>query len=201
MIKPDLTSSASTLEDFYEQIKAAQQGSHGKEYIEHHKSLIECANDPEVNVIKELGVCQGATFAGLMMTKPKKLIGYDIASRYFNPYKHLFDDYAKQNNLDYEFHEMSSHDPKSVSHVDMLHIDSLHTPSHLGRELSMHAPKVRKYIVLHDTANFKGSTGLFKTIATYITELEQLWKIHTHYIHRVGYTVLERVKRIQPEWK
>jgi hypothetical protein len=201
MIKPDLTASATNLEEFYEQITAAQQGSHGKEYTEHHKSLIACANDPDVNVIKELGVCQGATFAALMMTKPKKLIGYDIASRYIDPYKHLFDKYAKEHNLDYEFHEMSSHDTRSVSQVDMLHIDSLHTPAHLQQELRMHAPKVRKYIVLHDTANFKGSSGLFVTIAKYITEMEQLWKVHTHYIHRVGYTVLERVNRIQPEWK
>lgn len=200
MIKPDLTH-VKTLEEFYAEITKAQQGSHGVEYTAHHNSIIKCAQDPDVHTIKELGVCQGATFAAMMMTKPKKLIGYDIAGYYFEPYRHLFDDYAKKHDIDWEYNEISSHSSKSVSEVDMLHIDSLHKADHLMKELTMHAPKVKKYIVLHDTANFKNSQDLFVTIAKYITTIEQKWKVHTHYIHRVGYTVLERVNRIKPEWK
>ena len=198
MIKPDLTH-VTNLEDFYNEITKAQQGAHGEEYTEHHKSLVACAQ--ECDTIKELGVCQGATLAAMLMTKPKSLTGYDIAGYYFEPYKHLFEKYAEENNIEFTYKELSSHSPSSVSQVDMLHIDTLHKPDHLFKELLMHAPKVRKYIVLHDTANFKNSNGLFVTIAKYITEMEQLWKVHTHYIHRVGYTGLERVNRIQPEWK
>ena len=91
---------------------------------------------------------------------------------------------------------MSSLDTNSVYECDLLHIDSLHEPDHLMQELRLHAPTVSKYIVLHDTANFKTSAGLFKVIAKYITEVEQSWKIVDHYIHRVGYTVIQREERM-----
>ena len=63
-------------------------------------------------------------------------------------------------------------------------------------ELLLHGSTVKKYIVFHDTANFKNSAGLFKVIAEYITDVDQSWKIVDHYIHRVGYTVIQREKRL-----
>ena len=61
------------------------------------------------------------------------------------------------------------------------------------KELIIHAPKVKKYIVFHDTANYKNTSGLLVALARYITEIDQSWRIVDHYIHRVGYTVIERV--------
>lgn len=195
MIKPDMTY-VESLPEFYEEIKRLQAGAHSKEYIEHHKALKKCARDPDVKVIKELGVCQGGTLAAMMLEHPKILHGYDIATYYYNPYKNLFNDYAKEHNIDFKYIGMSSLDTNSVYECDLLHIDSLHEPDHLMQELRLHAPTVSKYIVLHDTANFKTSAGLFKVIAKYITEVEQSWKIVDHYIHRVGYTVIQREERM-----
>ena len=194
MIKPDI-SHVKDIKEFYEELVSAQQGSHGKEYTEHHKALVKCAKECET--IKELGVCQGATLAAMLMTNPKKIAGYDIAAYYFEPYMKHFEKYAEENNIDFSYNQMSSHDPASVSEVDMLHIDSLHQPDHLLQELKLHAPHVKKYIVFHDTANFKGSKGLFKTIAHYITEIEQEWTVVDHYIQRVGYTVIKRTPRLE----
>ena len=185
-----------SLPEFYEEIKRLQSGAHTAEYVEHHKALKKCINDPDVNVVKEIGVCQGGTLAAMMMEKPKVLHGYDVAAYYFEPYRSLFENYAKENNIEFSYHEISSLDKRSVYECDLLHIDSLHQPAHLMQELKLHAPTVKKYIAFHDTANFKTSSGLFKTIAQYITEVEQSWKIVDHYIHRVGYTVIQREERL-----
>lgn len=192
MIKPDMTH-VKNLEEFYEEIKSQQAGAHGEEYIQHHKAIIKCAKECET--IKEIGVCQGGTFAAMMLQHPKKLIGMDIMPKYFTPYQHLFDAYAEENNLDYEYIEGNSHDHRLIHKVDMLHIDSLHKPDHLLQELRIHARHVSKYIVFHDTANFKGSRGLLPVIAKYITEEDQTWTIVDHYIQRVGYTVIKKTQR------
>ena len=195
MIKPDMTH-VETLEEFYQEICKQQSEAHGKEYIAHHKALKKCARDPDVNVIKELGVCQGGTLAAMMLEHPKVLHGYDIATYYYNPYKNLFNDYAKEHNINFKYIGNSSLEIESIYECDLLHIDSLHEPDHLMQELKLHAPTVSKYIVFHDTANFVNSAGLFNVIAKYITEVEQSWKIVDHFIHHVGYTVIQREERI-----
>ena len=162
-----------TLEEFYQEICKQQSEAHGEEYIAHHKALKKCVQDPDVNIVKEIGVCQGGTLAAMMIENPKVLHGYDVARYYYDPYAHLFDDYAKENNIDFSYKEISSLDDRTVYDCDLLHIDSLHQPSHLMNELKLHGPTVKKYIVFHDTANFKTSAGLFKVIAKYITEVEQ----------------------------
>ena len=195
MIKPDL-SHCKDLKEFYKEICREQAEAHGEEYIAHHKALIKCVKDPDVNMVKELGVCQGGTLAAMMLQNPYQLTGYDIADYYYEPYAHLFEEYAKKRGIVYNYVLKSSIDEDSVSNCDLLHIDSLHDPDHLMEELKTHAMFVRKYIVFHDTANFPNSRGLFKVIAEYITEVEQKWKIVDHYIHRVGYTVIQREERM-----
>lgn len=195
MIKPNMTH-VKNLAEFYDEIRDQQSTAHSKEYIEHHKALKKCCADSDVKIVKELGVCQGGTLAAMMLEKPKVLHGYDIAAHYYSPYASLFETYAKQNNIDFSYNKMSSLDPRSAYDCDLLHIDSLHDPAHLMKELKLHGPTVSKYIVFHDTANFKNSSGLFKVIAKYITEVEQSWRIVDHYIHRVGYTVIQREERM-----
>jgi hypothetical protein len=192
MIKPDLKYTKN-LQEFYQEIKNKQTSAHGIDYIAHHQALINCAK--ESKTIKEIGVCQGATLACLLLTNPEKLTGIDIMPKYFEPYKTHFINYSLENNIDFSFQILDSTDPASVSEVDLLHIDSLHTPDHLMKELKLHAPHVKKYIVFHDTANFKNAKGLFQTIAQYITFIEQEWKIFDHFIHNVGYTVIKRETR------
>ena len=192
MIKPDITH-VKDIHEFYRTLKSAQEREHGRTYTGHHDALIKCAKECEV--IKEIGVCQGGTLAALLLTNPKKLTGIDIEPKYFNPYKHHFEKYAKENGIDFEYRVIDSHDEESVSECDMLHIDSLHRPDHLMGELKRHAKHVRKYIVFHDTANARSSFGLFKTIAEYITFKEQQWSVVDHFIHNVGYTVIKRVNR------
>ena len=195
MIKPDLTNTKS-LNEFYHKIYHAHAKTHGEEYVAHHKAIENCINDNDVKVVKELGVCQGATLAKMLLCKPDIVHGYDILPRYFDPYKHLFESYSKENQINFKFYDISSVSIKSVSMCDMLHIDTLHQPRQLIQELRLHGPTVKKYIVFHDTSNYPGANGLLKTIAEYITEWDQNWKIVDHYIQRVGYTVIQREKKL-----
>ena len=100
MIKPDLLYTKS-LEQFYQEIVRIQQDNHGKEYTAHHLVLSKYAAD--CSSIKELGVCQGATLAVLLLCKPKTLIGIDIDDQYFTPYSSLFYKYAINNKINFEF--------------------------------------------------------------------------------------------------
>ena len=100
MIKPDL-SHCKDLKEFYKEICREQAEAHGEEYIAHHKALIKCVKDPDVNMVKELGVCQGGTLAAMMLQNPYQLTGYDIAPDYYAPYAHLFEEYAKKRGIVY----------------------------------------------------------------------------------------------------
>ena len=59
------------------------------------KNILNCIDDNDVKVVKELGVCQGATLAKMLLCKPDVIHGYDIKANHYNPYKHLFENYAK----------------------------------------------------------------------------------------------------------
>ena len=98
MIKPDLTNTK-TLNEFYYRIYHAQAKTHGEEYVAHHKAIENCIDDNDVKVVKELGVCQGATLAKMLLCKPDVIHGYDIKANHYNPYKHLFENYAKENKI------------------------------------------------------------------------------------------------------
>jgi hypothetical protein len=190
MIKPDLTH-VSTLEQFYREIVDIQQEHHGQEYTAHHCVLHRLASQSQT--IKELGVCQGATLATMLLSAPKKLIGIDIDDQYFSIYQPLFDAWAKNNNVDFKFIKGSSIDSKLVSEVDMLHIDSYHTYEHLSKELLIHAPSVKHYIVFHDTVHTRDAAGLLKAVVHYITEVDPQWQIIEHCTQGAGHTVIKRV--------
>jgi hypothetical protein len=179
---------------FYE---VSLEGYGNTSNLAHQDSIVRCAM--ECDVIKEIGVCQGGSLSAMMLTDPKKLTAIDINPINFNPYKSVFQDYADRRGIDFTFMPVSSLDPSTVSPCEMLHIDSLHTPDHLWKELNLHAATVSKYIIMHDTCNFKTTSGLLPVIAKYITEVEQCWQIDEHYMHRVGHTVLKRVERIPYE--
>ena len=111
---------------------------------------MECARDSES--VMELGVNQGTAFILMLLQNPKKMIGVDITTKKwynggtYKPLSVLADAYAKKNNIEIEMLEMSSTDKRSTREVDMIHIDSLHTGSHLKKELDLHAQHVKKYI-------------------------------------------------------
>ena len=147
-------SKAKTLEEVHE----INKSTWGYNLTQRFKDLMDCAK--ECDTIKELGINQGTSLTAMLMCKPKHIIGIDIQLK---AWKYGSDEggpglekraikYCEENNIKLETMECSSTNPKCVSEVDMLHIDSLHTAYHLEQELLLHGNSVKKYMVFHDTA-------------------------------------------------
>lgn len=151
MIKADL-SHCTTLQQFYDEIVAAQKEAHGEDYTSHHADLISLMKD--CSSYKELGVNQGATAAAVLLQAPKYVELIDINLDNFNEYRALFEQFAQENDVYLSTIKLSSTDPNlKITECDMLFVDSLHDISHIEQELKLHSPKTNKYIVIHDTGD------------------------------------------------
>jgi cephalosporin hydroxylase len=85
----------------------------------------------------------------------------------------------------------------------MLFIDTWHCYDQLLAELTLHAPKVKKYIAFHDTQTYGtrseefmgrvGSNGLLPAIIHYMIENPGVWQFKVHRTNNNGLTVIERV--------
>ena len=183
-------SAATTLEEAYNIYKATW----GETTAHRNNALIECAKDSES--ISELGVNQGSSFIMLMMQNPKKIVGVDITlGKWKNGITYpglepLALEYMERNPIEYILYEGSSTDKQSVHKVDMLHIDSLHNPAHLTRELKMHANSVNKYICFHDIK--QKDYQLWKVVERFLNDHHQ-WKLKGFYDEgNCGHVEIER---------
>jgi hypothetical protein len=116
---------------------------------------------------------------------------------------------AAINRVDLHFKQISSLE-FSFNSVDLLFIDTLHTYTQLSRELRLHDSKVKKYIILHDTALFaeKGqdakdedgnylcpeweTKGLGHALEEFLENPYTGWVIENHIEQCNGLTILKR---------
>ena len=90
-----------------------------------------------------------------------------------------------------------------IEETDLLFIDTWHCYDQLLAELTIHAPKVKKYIAFHDTQTYGtrseefmgrvGSNGLLPAIIHYMIDNPDTWKFKIHRTNNNGLTVIERV--------
>jgi hypothetical protein len=148
------------------------------------------------------------------MVEQKKLISVDLQR---SPNFANAQTAAANNNITLEFIEGNDLTVDLGDGVDLLFIDTWHVYPQLKRELAIHAPKVRRYIALHDTevdkddgesvrcgmdiaaqardSGFSESdirTGLGKAIVEFIADNHD-WKIHEVFNNCNGLTILQRV--------
>jgi len=154
--------------------------------------LQECARDPDVNIVSEFGVYRGSSLIPIILTNPKKVIAVDTELRRLKQHNlALIEAYAKQHNIEIELIEAMSINEKSIRTVDFLHIDSLHEPNYLAKELDMHSSYVSKYIMFHDIK--QNNWELWNVIDKFLKK-SSLWKLKTKYEKgSCGYAVIERV--------
>ena len=188
MINVDL-SHVKTLEEFYEEIRKGQEQAHGDDYCEQHDAVRKYAKN--CKTYAELGVHQGGTLANALLAGFKYVEGIDIdMHRYEKFLKPIAEDYAKENKIVLKMKEVSSITLDSMGpKVDMLLIDSYHRDYHMAQELKLHAPRVNKYIIAHDT--MKPDEQLHDTLERYCFDTME-WKVAERGTTNVGYTVLER---------
>ena len=115
---------------------------------------------------------------------------------------------AADNEIEFKFIQTNSLE-FSFNSVDLLFIDSLHTYTQLTKELMLHAKKVKKYIILHDTEFYgeKGqdnkdkegnylcphweTKGIGHAIGEFLENPYSGWVIDKHYTNCHGLTILK----------
>ena len=149
------------------------------------------------NRVVEFGVRTGYSTAAFMAGGPTWLMSYDID----RPYNL---DQLKQLALDcaVEWIFTQGNDLRvTIEPCDVLFIDTRHTGEQLAAELALHAYKVRKYIVMHDTAmdlrtDDCNSFEMMQSIGYFVGNGAE-WIIKSHDVRGGdfgrGLTILERV--------
>lgn len=98
------------------------------------------------------------------------------------------------NVFDFELHSVESPAVAEITETDLLFIDSQHTYERLRDELKKFAPRVSRYIVLHDTAlhgfhGEDGGAGLLQALKEFMRD-DPKWSIVYHTQDQYGLTVL-----------
>lgn len=169
-----------------------------KKYVDEH----ECYH------VTEFGYRTGVSSFGFALGNCQKLISYDIQ----NPSKWGINVYERMRQFKLEGVEFIFKEENSllveIEETDLLFIDSWHCYKQLREELEIHAPKVRKFIMMHDTETYGGEDeqgytsnypykftngkGLQRAINDFIEENKDTWEIHEVYKNNNGLTVLKR---------
>lgn len=147
MITPDF-SQCTNLKDFYDHAEKCYTERYGPDFVLYYNHLSELIK--ECKSYKELGSLSGVSAAVAMLGNPElDLVEMvDINFDTIAPHRHLFNEFKGKLTFN---NNSSTNSDIPVTEVDMLMIDSVHSYKHVCRELRLHAPKARKYILFHDT--------------------------------------------------
>jgi len=151
----------------------------------------------ESNTIVEMGVRSIVSTWALLAGNPKQMISYDIKnpSNWNASIEEVYKS-VEGTNINFKFIEADVLNIK-IDNTDLLFIDTYHVYEQLKRELELHADKVNKYIILHDTTLFGekgesyGRKGLWPAVEEFL-EINPNWKIKERFTNNNGLTVLER---------
>lgn len=170
---------------------------------EHLQTMYDYAQ--ECSHITEMGVRDVVSAWAWLEAKPKKVILYDIA----DPPKDRLEQankYANDNAIELHFIKADVRKVE-IEPTDLLFIDTAHYYDQLKIELQLHAPKTKKYIIMHDTEFFQyeGEDGFgqkydangvrYRGMGQAITEFldaNSNWSLIKHYTHNWGMSILKR---------
>jgi hypothetical protein len=159
----------------------------------------------ECDHITEMGVRWIRSTWAFLGSAPKKLISYDIQdpSEWFASIQDVYDT-AEHYGLDFTFIKANVLEIE-IEETDLLFLDTWHSYKQLKSELELHASKVKKYIVFHDTTEFadkdetsyevwgdewKGEgIGIWKAIEEFL-ESNPEWEILERFTNCQGLTII-----------
>lgn len=168
----------------------------------------------ECDHVTEMGVRWVVSTFAFAVAKPKTFVSIDIIdprsdfenwNTQWKSGQSLNDimEYCKNNKVDYSF-ILGDTTKITIDETDLLFIDTLHNYNQMKTELELHGNKARKYLIFHDTENFRyreerviGSDpvlkpGIWPAIEEFI-ESNPHWKVHEVYKNCSGLTILKRV--------
>jgi hypothetical protein len=129
---------------------------------EHLPTLFELAS--QCRHVTELGTRTGVPTTALLFAQPDELVCYDLKK-----YPQVYRLEALAGRTRFRFHKADVL-RADIEETDLLFIDTQHDYEQLREELRRHAPRVRKYLVLHDTTTFgergetEGRRGLWPAV-------------------------------------
>jgi hypothetical protein len=145
-----------------------------------------------------MGVRAVVSTWAFLKSNPERLICYDI-KRSDNIDTVIIA--AREAGIALEFHEQDVLTAK-IESTDLLFIDTLHQHDQLTQELNLHADKVRKYIIMHDTSKFAytdevsgNEGGLWPALETFLSKHPE-WQIKERYTNNNGLTIIQRNENI-----
>ena len=156
----------------------------------------------QCNHITEMGVRGVFSTYAFLVTRPKRMVCYDIET---SPNIQEAKDLSAKYGIDFDFREENVLQ-SNIEETDLLFIDTLHNYKQLSQELSLHANKVKKYILLHDTETNKYideiqepesklKQGLELAIQEFLLTNKE-WKIIERLTYSNGLAALERTPSI-----
>lgn len=141
--------------------------------------------------VTEFGVRHGVSTVGLLHGIPEtgRVISYDINRSTTIDRLNI----ARANCFEFHIGDSLLVD---IEPTDMLFIDTKHTADQLYAELIRHAPKVGRWIVMHDTTIYgntgeDGGPGLLPAMQRFMTEFPE-WTVYRHDENNNGLTVISR---------
>jgi hypothetical protein len=151
-----------------------------------HALAKECAQ------VTEFGTRTAVSTTAFLLAQPETLACYDL---------HKFPQVDRLRALAgrtrFVFHQADVR-TVAIDETDLLFIDTWHVYGQLQEELRLHAAKVRKFIVLHDTTTCgeKGETeghrGLWPAVEEFLAKGK--FRIKTRFENNNGLTVLDRIR-------
>lgn len=179
---------ATTLEEYYAKLVAAQEAAHGVGYCSHHYAIRQAAKDDGCASYAELGVNQGATLACALLAGFKRVVGVDVALDPWKPFQGLFWAFADASGQRLSLAQQDSREPLRHHYpVDFMLLDTVHEAAHLREELRVHGPNVRRQILVHDTASVPALH-----VEAVGWGLRNGWTVQQRSLCSVGWTLLFR---------
>lgn len=148
--------------------------------------------------ITEMGVRGIVSLWAWLDAKPSVIRAYDVVHPPKGELEYVYE-YAQHHGIDFTF-ELEDVLHLEIEPTELLFIDTIHWYSQLIRELTLHAPKTSRYIVLHDTTTFRTEgvgpnnvkgEGMQKAIDEFL-EANPQWTVKEEYTHNNGLMILER---------
>ena len=142
--------------------------------------------------VTEMGTRAAVSTTALLFAQPETLTCYDLSK---HPRVEVLRALAGRTR--FTFHEADVLQAE-IEETDLLFIDTWHVYGQLQKELQLHAPKVRRFIVLHDTTTFgsqgetAGHAGLWPAVEEFLTL--GTFRLVRRYENNNGLTVLESTR-------
>jgi cephalosporin hydroxylase len=167
---------------------------------EHAETLKRYAQECEH--VTEMGIRFGNSTVMFMAAYPKKFVSYDVFKEERVNYLELI---AKECGINWELKIMNPSPEDAtesqIEETDLLFIDTNHFKQQLELELRLHAPKTRKYIIMHDVETFGSrgagddhiADGMNLAIEPFLENHKGVWEVAERFKNNNGLLILKRV--------